>query len=809
MPLRPPILDDRRYDDLVAELVARIPAHTPEWTHPRPGDPGRTLIELFAWLGDALLYRVNLIPERQRLAFLRLLGQPLRPARPARGLVTLSLKETAPTAALTLAPPARFTGPGEVPFESRTDMMVLPVTGECWVKRPAEIDASLRNALATFHRGQFLANESGDIAPYLAEPLFADGQPDETGFDVVTHSADRCLWLALLAPKAGDPGSAEQLGKNDTVQKILGGEQTAGRALLNLGFVPALPAGDPLEPATARARVPHVWEATTQIVQRTTDLEHAWTPEYLRLDEVSDTTAGLTRPGVIRVALPAGRALYAPPNDVRVDPTAGVGDRPPRLDDEAVAGRLVGWIRLRPAPATAPPPAAVTQFGVQTSGVAQEFASPTVGLPATTMTNEVAHLPITWLGINAVEVEQLTAIENVILGVSTGGPDQEFSLPAGSVEPDSLQLEVEEGGTWRRWQRVEDLLTISSDPQVARDTPAFTLDSEAGTVRFGDDVFGRIPPFEARVRAGRFRYGGGVAGNLPADTLKTVSATTLNGARVGDQLDLQQPLPLTGGAASETLAEAEKRIPTRLRHQERAVTSDDYAAVARSTPGVAVGRVELLPRFKPQQRFFNVPGVVSVMALPDRPFAPAPNPRADRPFLEAIHGWLDARRPLGTELYVIGCDYVPIAVSVAVTIRDGHDPETTLQAVKEALRRVLWPLAGGGFDGRGWALGRELSNRELAVEVARLPGVSEVAGLNLFTRRELAVVGAIEWVSVGDSATGREQNVPLEPFQLPELLRVHAVADDTLSGAPLDLGDSSNPHAAANAVGVPVVPKLC
>jgi hypothetical protein len=75
MPIRPPALDDRRYDDLVAELLARIPAHTPEWTNPRIGDPGRTIIELFAWLGDALLYRVNLIPERQRLAFLRLLGQ--------------------------------------------------------------------------------------------------------------------------------------------------------------------------------------------------------------------------------------------------------------------------------------------------------------------------------------------------------------------------------------------------------------------------------------------------------------------------------------------------------------------------------------------------------------------------------------------------------------------------------------------------------------------------------------------------------------------------------------------------------------
>ena len=67
MPIRPPALDDRSFDDLVDELLSRIPAHTPEWTHPNAGDPGRTLIELFAWLGDTLLYRANLIPERQRL----------------------------------------------------------------------------------------------------------------------------------------------------------------------------------------------------------------------------------------------------------------------------------------------------------------------------------------------------------------------------------------------------------------------------------------------------------------------------------------------------------------------------------------------------------------------------------------------------------------------------------------------------------------------------------------------------------------------------------------------------------------------
>ena len=107
MPILPPSLDDRRFDDLVDELVARIPAHTPEWTHPRLGDPGRTLIELFAWLGDTLLYRANLIPERQRLVFLKLLGQPLRPALPATGIVGLAYAQDTELSASSLAPGAR------------------------------------------------------------------------------------------------------------------------------------------------------------------------------------------------------------------------------------------------------------------------------------------------------------------------------------------------------------------------------------------------------------------------------------------------------------------------------------------------------------------------------------------------------------------------------------------------------------------------------------------------------------------------------------------------------------------------------
>src|SRR5947208_16926376 len=89
MPLTIPTLDDRTYQQLLNEALARIPVHTPEWTNFNESDPGVTLLELFAFLTENLLYRSNQIPERNRRKFLSLLSIPLQPAVPARGLVTI------------------------------------------------------------------------------------------------------------------------------------------------------------------------------------------------------------------------------------------------------------------------------------------------------------------------------------------------------------------------------------------------------------------------------------------------------------------------------------------------------------------------------------------------------------------------------------------------------------------------------------------------------------------------------------------------------------------------------------------------
>ena len=76
MPIALPQLDDRSFDDLVAEALARIPALAPEWTDHNPSDPGITLVELFAYLSDILMYRLDQVTEANTRAFLKLLNGP-------------------------------------------------------------------------------------------------------------------------------------------------------------------------------------------------------------------------------------------------------------------------------------------------------------------------------------------------------------------------------------------------------------------------------------------------------------------------------------------------------------------------------------------------------------------------------------------------------------------------------------------------------------------------------------------------------------------------------------------------------------
>ncbi len=733
MPVPIPNLDDRSFADLGAEAVARIPAHSPEYTNPQPGDPGRTLIDLFAWLTDTLLYRVNLIPERQRLAFLRLLGVGMNPAVAARAL--LSINFDAPDNISPQLLPALTPVKGPVPFETLSELVVLPVTAETYYKRQLTSDEQKSMAPKIAELSRLYPVTQGAL-PYVTTPIFAGSKAEADGFDLVQASVDQALWFALLAAKP-DPGIL------DGVTTTLGKSSSGGAQILSIGISPQVGMIEWDDAVGENPPIPYIWELSTANPSDPNGVS------YIPLTVVDDTTGGLRTNGIIRLSLPGKQSFFAPSNDVRTDVDAGTGPKPPRLDDPTRSARLIAWLRLRP-------------------------------------TSNIESLPLSWAGINAVEIDQRLTARGTVVGQSNGQPDQNISLPNGNIEPSTFQLQIEEAGRgFLAWTLIDDLAVAGPQDSV------YELDPEAGTLVFGDGVRGRVPPLGARVRVALMRIGGGLAGNVPAGTLTQPQPTLPPVAK----LKAWQPQDATGGDDAETLAEAEKRIPALFRHRDRAVTADDYKQIALTTPGALVGRAEVLPGFKPLERRSSVPGVVSVMVLPTRDTPEAPYPRVDRPFIETIYTNLSARIPLGTELYVIGCEYIPVAIAVGIDNPSGNESVNT--AVKLALQNFLFSLAPGGMQGAGWPLGRSVRQRELEVVVSRVDGVDGVDGLNLF---QPAADGS--WTLVSNAGDNAE--IILQAWQLPELIGV-IVAD---GDAPTEF-QPTTPTGAQDGLAIPVVPEVC
>lgn len=96
MALMVPNLDDRRFQDLVDDAKRLVQQRCPEWTDHNVSDPGVTLIELFAWMTDQLVYRLNRVPDRNYVKFLELIGVTLFPPTAARTEVTLWLTSPQP-----------------------------------------------------------------------------------------------------------------------------------------------------------------------------------------------------------------------------------------------------------------------------------------------------------------------------------------------------------------------------------------------------------------------------------------------------------------------------------------------------------------------------------------------------------------------------------------------------------------------------------------------------------------------------------------------------------------------------------------
>jgi predicted phage baseplate assembly protein len=131
MSLPVPNLDDRSWRQIVDEATRLIPRYCPEWTNHNSSDPGITLLELYAWMTEMVIYRLNKVPEKNFLTFLDLIGVRLKPPEPAKVVLEFTPSEGAEGELVvkkgTKVATLQAGGARAVTFETLRDVTLLPV----------------------------------------------------------------------------------------------------------------------------------------------------------------------------------------------------------------------------------------------------------------------------------------------------------------------------------------------------------------------------------------------------------------------------------------------------------------------------------------------------------------------------------------------------------------------------------------------------------------------------------------------------------------------------------------------------------
>jgi predicted phage baseplate assembly protein len=663
-----PQLDDRDFQSLVDEARTRI-AHTcPAWNEHNVSDPGITLIELFAWMTDMLVYRVNRLPEKAQIALLDLVGVQLAPVKVASA--ELRFRLSAPAAAPlpidigTEVASSHPTSGAPVLFATVEPIMVPPLRLAAMVM----IDGT---AVSEVWVREGVARPASTQRPGISNPRRPD---DALYFGFHDSLSSLVIEVAVEAELGRGTGIAPDAPA--WAWEVAGGDgEWLPATVLSDGT-----GGFNYKAGVVELQLPRVEGAVTIAGRRLHWLR-------CRLLGSSDTDGrGYTHaPRLERASVAALGALVRAENASRV----------------AVTGTLVrGEHALRAAANGAPAQGARAGQGAGTPPAPshEQAAGPSGG---------------------------------EILGYSDGSPGQSFRLrrrPALSLgTDDGLDVLEPSTGNWVPWSLQSSFAgSRAEDRHYCFDAVAGEV-SLGPAIRERDNWVqrGAIPPEGAALRI-RYRWGGGVAGNVDADTLTVLRHSIVGIASVTN------PRPAKDGLDAESLTDALRRAPIELRAHSRAVTAGDHAVLARQASQLVARARCVAPRpaQPPQPAQVRILPVVSRVTARVEPAELLPSEELLATVAGYLdeHRLLGAQIEV-TPMVLRGVKVV--AEVQAEPGADPIELERLVAGAlyRYVNPYVGGSLAG---DGEGWEYGRALAVGEVEVVVRAVPGVREVTILRLY-----------------------------------------------------------------------------
>ncbi|GGZ61565.1 putative baseplate assembly protein [Streptomyces bluensis] len=231
-------------------------------------------------------------------------------------------------------------------------------------------------------------------------------------------------------------------------------------------------------------------------------------------------------------------------------------------------------------------------------------------------------------------------------------------------------------------------------------------------LRFGDGRHGAKPTPGARL-ALHYRLGGGSAGNVGAEAINHLVVQAEDDCEAPVAV-VRNPLPATGGTEPEPVEQVRQLAPLDLRRTRlRAVTADDYAALASALPGVQRAAAEIRWTGSVQEAHIAI----------DAHGTGSPPPE----LLAAVEQSLEAYRRIGHDLVVGPARLVPLDIALTVCAKPGHQHGQILAELYRVLgSRSLPDGRLGFFHPDALTFGEPVRLSRLVAVAAAVPGVESV-----------------------------------------------------------------------------------
>ena len=198
--------------------------------------------------------------------------------------------------------------------------------------------------------------------------------------------------------------------------------------------------------------------------------------------------------------------------------------------------------------------------------------------------------------------------------------------------------------------------------------------------------------------------------------------------------------PAEGGANLYTREEASSRGLASFRETFRAITAADFEELAstqynraqesslvRAEPSQRVARAVAVPgkNLEETPPFEAQPATVSVLILPQPQHPQEVQLQPSAELRANVKRFLDRRRLITTRLHVVGPQYVPISLDIAVAAAPRTEAQQVRDTITERLQQFFHPLTGGE-QGNGWPIGRNVYKSELFQCIEAVAGVDHV-----------------------------------------------------------------------------------